>query len=59
MLKVLALSEEESRSVSSVDLCKLYERLAISFEEKFARLSSKINNIKDLLSVQDLFNKCE
>ena len=56
MLKVLALSEEESRSV---DLCKLYERLAISFEEKFARLSSKINNIKDLLSVKDLFNKFE
>ena len=59
MLKVLALSEEESRSVLSVDLCELYERLAISFEEKFARLSSKINNIKDLLSVKDLFNKFE
>ena len=45
--------------MSSDDLCKLYERLAISFEEKFARLSSKINNIKDLLSVKDLFSKCE
>ena len=28
----------------SVDLCKWYERLAITFKEKLARLSGKINN---------------
>ena len=33
--------------MSSVDWCKLYERLGIRFEEKLARLSSKTNNIHD------------
>ena len=33
--------------MSSVDLGKVYERLAIRFKEKLARLSSKTNNIHD------------
>ena len=33
--------------MSSVDWGKVYERLAIRFEEKLATLSSKINNIHD------------
>ena len=34
--------------MSSVDWCKLYERLTIRFEEKLStRLSSKTNNIHD------------
>ena len=48
--------------MSSVDLCKVYERLAIRFEEKLARLTSKANNIHDTntkFSVKVLFNNCE
>ena len=48
--------------MSSVDWCKAYERLAIRFAEKLARLSSKINNIHDTRNEvfhKDLFNKCE
>ena len=33
--------------MSSVDSCKVYERLAIRFDEKLARLGSKISNIHD------------
>ena len=33
--------------MSSVDWCKVYERLAIRFDEKLARLGSRISNIHD------------
>ena len=33
--------------MSSVDLCKVYERLAIKSKEKLARLSREISNIHD------------
>ena len=44
------------------DWCKVYERLAIRFEEKLARVSGKTKNILDTkmkFSVNDSFNKCE
>ena len=37
----------DTNLVSSVDSFKVYERLAIRFEEKLERLSSKTNNIHD------------
>ena len=46
--------------MSSVDWCKVYERLAIRFEEKLEELTSKTNNIQDTkikFSANDLFNK--
>ena len=33
--------------MSSVDWCKVHKRLAIMFEEKFARLYWETNNIHD------------
>ena len=42
-------SEKETGyySVSSIDWCKVYGRLAITFEGKFSELSSVTNNIYD------------
>ena len=48
--------------VSSIDWCKVYERLAIRFEEKLVRLSSKTNIFttqRFKFYIKDLFNKCE
>ena len=39
--------KNKNKSVSGVDWCKVHVRLAISFEKKLARLSSKTNNIHD------------
>ena len=47
--------------MSSIDGCKLYERLASRFEGKLSRLSSKTNNFDDTKNdfVKDLYDKCE
>ena len=76
--KMLSTIQPESRiiecqcqkliSVSSVDWCKVDETRAINFEEKLARLSSKINNIHDtknevfriyLINVSKSQSQCE